>query len=443
MIPTPEPLLATILLIGVTFLLFILGLPVTFSLGATATIFALLFFEPSRWYQIVTSMYGAVNNDILIAIPLFVFMGLLIIHTRMAQDLYDALYKWAGSVRGSLAMGTEVIGSIFGAMCGDAAATTATIGGIAVPEMLRRGYHKDLVVGSVGSAGLLGILIPPTVEGIIFCVVTGMSVGRLYFALIFPGFLLALLYVVYIGVRCYLQPAYAPGASSGTTVSWNEKLSALKAVILPVLIVLAILGGIYAGVVTPTEAAGVGAFLVIVAALVRKGLTGKRLGKAALEAFQLSAMIVWIVMAITAFSNVYHAMGASALVSEAASTISENLGGFAVILLMQLSIFIFGMLMDDVAMIMVTAPIYMPVVVSLGYDPVWFAVIFLVNMQCAWLTPPYGFSLFIMRAILPKNISTTDMYRGVLPFIGLQIVALVIVMLVPAIALWLPSRVIG
>ena len=441
MLPIPSAGIATVLLLSCVFALFAAGLPISFCLGGTATIFALLFFSPAQWYSIISSMYGATTNRILVAIPLFIFMGSVMVHTGMAQDLFQTLYSWAGQVRGALAMGTEFIGAGFGAMCGSSEATTLTIGAIALPQMLKRGYDKHLAIGSVASGGLLGILVPPTVLGIIYCSVSGASVGLLYFGLFLPGFLLAALYILYIGVRCYLQPHLAPAIPEEQRATWKEKFASLKGIIAPVLILLAILGGIYSGIVTPTEASGVGAFCMLLAALIRRGLTWKTLKDTCTTTLKLASMIMWMMMAITAFSNIYHASGAAILIREMA--LSLPISGFGVIVLMVLSVFFLGMIMDDVVVMMLVVPIYLPIVTSLGFDPLWFGVLFLILVNLAWLTPPYGFNLFIMRAITPKEISMMDIYRSVLPFVGMQLVCLLLVMFFPPIALWLPSIIIA
>ena len=441
MFPIPSAGIATILLLGCVFALFAAGLPITFCLGGTATLFALLFFAPAQWYSIATSMYGATTNQILIAIPLFTLMGSVMVYTGIAEDLFNTLYKWAGPLRGALAMGTEAIGAAFGAMCGSSEATTLTMGSISLPQMLKRGYDKHLAIGSVTTGGLLGILIPPTVLGIIYCVVSGVSVGLLYFGLFFPGFMLAALYILYIGVRCYLQPHLAPAIPEEERVSWREKFASLKGVIAPILIMLAVLGGIYSGIVTPTEASGLGAICMFLAALIRRGLTWKTFKDSCVNTFKLASMVIWIIMAITVFSNVYHASGAAALIKEMA--LGLPVSGFGVIVLMVLSVFFLGMIMDDVVVMMLVVPIYLPIVTSLGFDPLWFGVLFLILINIAWLTPPYGFNLFIVRAITPKEISMMDIYRSVLPFIGLQLVCLVLVMFFPPIALWLPSVIIA
>jgi len=441
MLPIPSAGIATVLLLGCVFALFAAGLPITFCLGGTATIFALLFFSPAQWYSIASSMYGATTNQILIAIPLFIFMGSVMVYTGIAEALFQTLYKWAGPVRGALAMGTELIGAAFGAMCGSSEATTLTMGAIALPQMLKRGYNKHLAIGAVTTGGLLGILVPPTVLGIIYCVVSGVSVGLLYFGLFLPGFLLAALYMVYIGIRCYLQPHLAPAIPEEERVTLKEKLISLKGIIAPILIMLAVLGGIYSGIVTPTEASGVGAFCMLLAALVRRGLTWKTFKDSCINTLKLASMVMWIIMSITVFSNIYHASGAATLIKDMA--LGLPISGFGVIVLMVLSVFFLGMIMDDVVVMMLVVPIYLPIVTSLGFDTLWFGVLFLILINIAWLTPPYGFNLFIMRAITPKEISMMDIYRSVLPFIGMQLVCLLLVMFFPPIALWLPSIIIA
>jgi tripartite ATP-independent transporter DctM subunit len=441
MLPIPEPGITTVLLVGLLFILFATGLPITFCLGGTATIFALLFFSPAQWYSIALSMYGATTNQILIAIPLFLLMGSVLVYTGIAEDMFDALYKWAGPLRGSLAMGTVAIGAAFGAMCGESAPATLTVGSIAYPQMLKRGYDKHLAIGSITAGGLLGTLIPPTVIGIIYCVISGISVGMLYFALFFPGFLLAGLYMSYIGVRSYLQPRLGPALSKEDRASWTEKFIALRGVILPVLIISAVIVGIYTGVVTPTEASGLGAILAFIAAFIKKGLTWKTFKASCINAFKLSVMILWLIMSITLFSNVYHASGAASMLREFA--LGLPVSGFIVIVLMQLSIFVFGCIMDDLVVMMVLTPIYLPIVIDLGFDPLWFGVLFLVNMNIAWLTPPYGFNLFIVKAIMPKEITMMNIYRSVIPFVACQLICLLLVMFFPPIATWLPSIIIG
>jgi len=433
--------LVTILLFGSVFFLFAIGCPISFALIIVGIVFGVSLWGPAHLYMVASSLYGATTSQILVAIPLFILMGNVLANTGIAAKLFKALYFWSGPIRGGLAMGTEAICAIFAAMCGTSTAATITMGTIALPEMLKRKYDKNLAVGSVGSGGLLGILIPPSVIAIIYASVSGVSVGRLYFGMFIPGFLLAFLYVLYIGVRAYLQTEWAPSISKEQRPSWKEKFVALKGVILPVLIVIAVLGGIYSGIITPTEAAGVGAICVFIAAAIDRSLSWQSLKQSLLATLRLTSMVVWLIMGVTVFTNVYNALGAPDLINRVISMLPG--GGFGVIVLMQLSIFFLGMIMDDVAIILLCTPMYLPIVTSLGFDPLWFGILFMVNMQCAWLTPPYGFNLFYIRAITPPEISMGDIYRSVLPFICLQILCLLLVMFFPPLATWLPSVVIG
>lgn len=432
--------LITLLLFGSVFFLFAIGCPISFALIIVGIMFGVSLWGPAHLYMVASSLYGATTSQILIAIPLFILMGNVLANTGIAAKLFKAIYFWSGPIRGGLAMGTEAICAIFAAMCGTSTAATITMGTIALPEMLKRKYDKNLAVGSVGSGGLLGILIPPSVIAIIYASVSGVSVGRLYFGMFIPGFLLAFLYILYIGIRAYLQTEWAPSIPKEQRPSWEEKFVALKGVVLPVLIVAAVLGGIYSGIITPTEAAGVGAICVFIAAAIDRSLGWHSVKQSLLGTLRLTSMVVWLIMGVTVFTNVYNALGAPELINRLIALLPG--GGFGVIILMQLSIFLLGMIMDDVAIILLCTPMYLPIVTSLGFDPLWFGILFMVNMQCAWLTPPYGFNLFYMRAITPPQITMGDIYRSVLPFIALQMLCLLLVMFFPPIATWLPSVVI-
>jgi len=433
--------LITLLLFACLFLLLSIGVPVAFSLLITALGFTLALWGPSHLFVIASSMFGSMRSQIFMAIPLFILMGNILAHTGIADELFTALHYWTARVRGGLAMGSVSAGAVLAAMCGTSEAGTLTVGVMALPAMLKRGYNKHIAVGSIAAGGLLGILIPPSIIAIVYAGVSGASVGKLYFASLIPGVMLALLYIAYIGIRSYLQPGLCPVIPKEQTPSWREKFKALTAVVLPILIIFLVLGGIYSGATTPTEAAGVGAICAFIVAIIRRRLTLKNLKGALLETFKLLGMIAWMIMCVTVFTNVYNALGAPQLVSKIVSTFPA--GGFAVIIVMQISIFVLGCVMDDFAVMFLTTPIYAPIVITMGFDPIWFGVLVMVNMQCAWLTPPYGFNLFYMRAITPPEISTLDIYRSVIPFIGLQLICLILVMIFPQIALWLPALIIG
>lgn len=432
--------LITILLFASLFALLIIGVPVSFSLLIVGLVFAIFLWGPSHLYVIASSMFGSMTSHIFMAIPLFILMGYILAYTGIADELFTALYYWTDRLRGGLAMGTVSAGAVLAAMCGTSEAGTLTVGVIALPAMLKKRYDKHIAIGSIAAGGLLGILIPPSVIAIVYAGLSGVSLGKLYFASFLPGFLLAFLYIVYIGVRAYLQPGLCPAIPEAERPSWPEKFKALRAIILPLLIIVFVLGGIYSGATTPTEAAGVGAVSALIVAIIKRRLNWQNLREALLATFKLLGMIAWIIMCVTLFTNVYNALGAPEIINQVVSTFPA--GGFVVIILMQLSIFLLGMVMDDFALMFLTTPIFVPIVTTLGFDPIWFGVLVMVNMQCAWLTPPYGFNLFYMRAITPPEIGTIDIYRAVIPFIGLQLVCLLVVMFFPPIATWLPSLII-
>ncbi|MEW5722420.1 MAG: TRAP transporter large permease subunit [Thermodesulfobacteriota bacterium] len=430
--------LTTVLLFGSIFLLFVIGCPISFSLIIVSLVFGAFLWGPSHLYMLASSLYGATTSQILMAIPLFILMGNVLATTGLARDMFQALYYWSGPVRGGLAMGTVAICAVFAAMCGTSTAATITMGTIALPAMRDHAYNKELSIGSVAAGGLLGILIPPSVIAIIYASSAGLSVGQLYFGIFIPGFLLAFLYIAYIGLRAWWQPGWAPSIPKAERPSWSKKFRSLKGVVLPLVIVAAVLGGIYSGIITPTEAAGVGALCVILAAALTRSLTWTNLTQALRRTLELTSMVVWLIMGVTVFTNVYNALGAPEIIQRLVELLPVS--GFGVIILMQLSIFILGMIMDDIAIILLCTPIFLPIVQSLGYDTLWFGVLFMVNIQLAWLSPPYGFNLFYMRAITPADVSMMDIYRSVLPFLALQMLCLILVMLIPALATWLPGR---
>jgi len=429
--------LITVLLFTCLFGLLLLGLQISFALLITGILFTLALWGPKHLFVLASSMQGSLSTEVYIAIPLFILMGNILAHTGIADELFQALYVWTARLKGGLAMGTVGAGTILAAMCGSSEAGTLTVGLMALPAMLKRGYDERIAVGSIAAGGLLGFLIPPSVIAIVYAGIAGVSLGKLYFASFIPGLLLAGLYLVYIGLRAALNPKLCPAIPPDNAPTFDDKVKALGKVVLPLGIIFLVLGGIYGGVTTPTEAAGVGAASAFVVALLKRRLSWPATRQALLETFKLMGMIGWIIACVTVFSNVYNALGAPKIINEMIAYFPA--GGFGVIIFMQLSIFLLGTFMDDFALLFLTMPIYVPIINRLGFDPIWFGVLILINMQCALLTPPYGFNLFYMRAITPPRISTLTIYRGVVPFIGLQLTCLVLVMIFPEIATWLPG----
>jgi tripartite ATP-independent transporter DctM subunit len=429
--------LITLLLFVCLFTLLLLGVEISFALLITGITFTLALWGPKHLFVLASSMQGSLSTEVYIAIPLFILMGNVLSHTGIADELFHALYLWTARLRGGLAMGTVGSGTILAAMCGSSEAGTLTVGLMALPAMLKRGYDERIAIGSIAAGGLLGFLIPPSVIAIVYAGIAGVSLGKLYFASFIPGLLLAGLYILYIGIRSAIQPGLCPSIPKENAPTRKEKLSAISKVVLPAGIIILVLGGIYGGVTTPTEAAGVGAASAFVVAILKRRLTRKATQDALLDTFKLMGMIGWIIACVTFFSNVYNALGAPKIINEMLAFFPA--GGLGVIIFMQLSIFVLGTFMDDFALLFLTMPIYIPIIKTLGFDPIWFGVLILINMQSALLTPPYGFNLFYMRAITPSRISTFTIYRGVLPFIGLQLLCLILVMAFPSIATWLPD----
>ena len=432
-----SPLVATLILFGALFALLMTGVPLAFILGGIGVAAAWLFLGTPSLYIITTRIWGAMNLFPLVAVPLFVFMAGILQRSGLAGALYDTIYKWMGGLRGGLAAGTVVIAAVFAAMSGVSAAATVSLGLIALPSMLERKYDKVMVTGAIQAGGALGILIPPSVSMIVFAVFAEVSVGRLFMAGVLPGLLTTAVFIAYILIRCYLRPSLGPPLPVEDRASWREKFVSLRQIGLPVLIVLGVLGSIYIGIATPTEAAAVGVLGVIISAVAYRRLNWGMLKEAGFDSLRLTVMIMWISFGAYCYSAIYTALGATKVVEQVLSLMPG--GAWGVIVGMQLSFFVLGCMLDPIGIIMITAPIYLPLVVSLGFDPVWFGVLYTMNMEMGFLTPPFGFNLFYMKAVVPPSITMGDIYRSIIPFVGLQALSLAVVMVLPQIALWLPG----
>lgn len=435
--------LVTLILFACIFILLATGLPIAFAIGGVSVAFALIFWGFDNMYLLASSAYSILQDLNLVAIPLFVLMGWILQKSGIADDLFEAMYVWMGNIRGGLAMGSILISMLFAAICGELVAAVFTITTIALPSMLKRGYDKKLAVGSVVAGALLGLIIPPSIIIIVYSSVTGESLGRMYLGAFIPGVILACLYILYIGIRCYLNPTLGPPAPKETRVGWRIKFIKLKGVAAPLALFLAILGGIYSGAVTPMEASAVGATGAFICAAIYRRLTWKVVKEASFMTFRISSMIAWALIALGLFTAVYSGIGAQQIARNIAQ--SNLFGPWGMVILIQIALIIFGMFMDDFAVIMIFGPIFAQIVRMLGFDSLWFGIVFMVNIQLAFLTPPYGFAIFCMRAAVPKdlNITMAEIYRAVLPFIFLQLISLVMVMIFPSLATWLPRIIIG
>jgi len=417
----------------------ILGLPIAFALGSSSIIAAWIFMGPESLSFVARNTYGAMRNLSLVAMPLFIFMACVLERSNVVDDLYSAMHQWMGSLRGGLAMATVLIGTVIAAMSGVAAAGTVTMGLVALPIMLKRGYSKSMAIGPILAGGALGILIPPSCGFIVVGWLTKTSIGRLFAGGLIPGLVLAFLYVAYIGIRSFFQPHLGPTLPPEERASWREKIVLSRGLVLPVLLIAAILGSIFLGIASITEAAAVGAAGAIVCAAIHRKLDWQLLKEAACRTMAVNGMIMWIIFGAFCFSTVFISAGGPQLVEE--FMLGLEVKPIIIILMMMLSYFILGCVVDDITMLMLTIPIYLPILLALGFDPVWFGVLFMINMQMGYLTPPFGYCLFYLKGVAPPGVTMGDIYRSILPFIGLQWIGLLAVLFFPQLALWLPNTV--
>jgi len=428
----------TVLFFGSLLVLLILGLPLVFVLGGVAVAFLYFTWGPDAFYVLGARMWGTMNSFTLLAIPLYIFMAMLLERAGVAQNLYRMMHLWWGGVRGGLAIGTVFICTIFAAMCGISGAAVVSMGTIALPHMLARGYDKRLALGAINAGGGFGILIPPSVLMVLYALITGVSVGKLFAAGVLPGLLLSALVSLYIGIRCYLQPQLGPSLPAEERGDWAEKFAALRAVILPIFIVFLVLGSIFAGLATPTEAAAIGVFGALIAAIVHRQLTWTLLREASIRTFSLTGMVMWILFAAHAFSTAYNAMGAQGFIEGLLQYIPGGQWGALGAILVVL--FLLGMVLDPVGIMLITLPVFLPIVTAYDFDPIWFGVIFIICMEIGYMTPPFGFNLFYLKGVAPPGVTMADIYQSVWPYVGVIVVGLFILILFPGIVMWLPDR---
>jgi tripartite ATP-independent transporter DctM subunit len=431
--------LLTILFFGSLLLFLVLGLPLSFVLGGVSVVFLYFTWGPDAFYLVASQIWGTMESFTLVAIPLFVLMAMILERTGVAEDLYKMMHLWWGGVRGGLALGTLAICAIFAAMVGISGAAVVAMGTIALPAMLARGYDKNLALGCINTGGGFGILIPPSILMILYSLITGVSVGQMFAAGVLPGLMLLVLVSIYIFVRCYFQPEMGPALPPEERGTWPEKFRALRAVILPIGIVVMVLGSIIWGITTPTEAAAVGVLGAMIAAAVHRKLTLGLLHEASIRTFKLTGMIAWILFAAHAFSAAYQGMGAQSLIEGMMSSLPG--GPWGIIITMQVIIFFMAMVLDPVGIMLITLPVFMPIVTSLGFDPIWFGILFVINMEIGYMTPPFGFNLFYLKGIVPPGITMRDIYSSVIPFVGVLILGMILIMIFPEIATYLPRSV--
>lgn len=412
----------------------LVGIPIAFASGIVALISAYLLWGSSSIFGLLTAAVGTMNNWTLLAIPLFTFMAMVLWKTGVVEDLYDTFYKWTGFLRGGLAVTSVVVGAIMGAMTGVVAGTVIALGTIALPQMLKYKYDRYIAMGSILSGGTLGQLIPPSTLMIVYGTMTGVSVGGLFAGGISSGLLLTAIYCIYILVKSYLKKDLCPIPSAEDRASMKEKIESLRGVMLPILLVLSVLGSIFGGYATPTEASAVGCAGALLCAFIKRTLCWKNIKEAGIETLKTTAMVGWITIGALFFGQVFTAIGGNKLVMDIAMIIPFGKWGFVAVYLM--IIFFLGMFLDPVPIVIICAPIFAPIAANLGFDPLWFGIISMVCIQTGYLSPPFGYSLFYLKSVVPKDITLGDIYKSALPFLVLQVIGVILVVVFPKLAMW-------
>jgi tripartite ATP-independent transporter DctM subunit len=381
-----------------------------------------------KWYPLLT-------------LPMFIFMGYILSESKIADDLYKMFHVWMGSINGGLAIGTIGLMVLVSAMNGLSVAGMAIGATIALPELLRRGYDKRMVTGAVQAGSSLGILVPPSVVLVLYAMIARQPVGQLWLAGVFPGLMMAALFVVYIAVRCHFQPHLGPALSQEErNVPMSEKLRLLQSGLLPILIFAAMMVPFLNGWTSLVESSAIGALTAFMVAVFKKRMTRAVFEASVSKTLAISCMFMWIILAAMGFGAVFDGLGAVGAI-EGLFTNQLHMGPWTILIIMQLSFLVMGTFLDDTAMLVIVAPLYVPLVGALGFDLVWYGVLYTITTQIAYMTPPFGYNLFLMRAMAPPEISLRDIYSSILPFVAIMIVALVVVMVFPKIALWLPNMI--
>ena len=434
--------LLTLLIVLAIAILLVMGLPLAFVTGAVAVTVGLLNFGPVVLGLIGSRVYSFMSEYVLVAVPMFILMASLMERTGVARDLYRAMHVWAGGLKGGLAAQTLFVAMIMAAMTGIIGGEIVLLGMIALPQMLRVGYDKNIAIGTICAGGSLGTMIPPSIVLIIYGLTANVPIGDLFVATIIPGFLLAGLYLTYILIRCAINPTLGPPAPlEERQMSLPQKLALFKNLVLPLTVAAWVLGSIYAGIASVSEAAGMGVVGTIIAALVRRELSWTVMRDSMLQTMNTCGMLLWLTFGATALIGVYNLMGGTQFVKSFITGL--ELAPVAIILVMMGILVIMGLFMDWVGILLLTVPIFVPVITALGYDPVWFGVLFCMNMQVSYLSPPFGPAAFYLKGVAPPEISLQDIFAGLWPFIILQLIGLMIVLFAPNIALWLPRLVYG
>ena len=422
------------------------GHPLAYTLAAVATLFGLIdngFNVPALFEMFVNNAWGLMNSYTLVAIPLFILMAQLLDRSKVSDALFESLYVVLGSVKGGLGLAVVVVCTVFAATTGIIGASVVAMGLLATPALINKGYQKELTSGIICASGTLGILIPPSIMMVIYGGLTGMketSVGNLFAGAILPGLLLAGLYFFYIFARCNITPSLGPPISKEEASAYTagqKWAMTLKSLIPPLALILAVMGTILAGIATPTEAAGLGALGAIVLAFFNKKLNLTVLKESAFATLRTTSMVMMLFIGGKFFSTVFLSMGGGDVVADL--LIGSGMNRWLILGLMMLIVFIMGMFIDWAAILLITVPVFLPIALELEFDPLWFSLLMCVNLQTSFLTPPFGYALFYFKGVAPEGYTMMHIYKGIIPFVLLQVISIALLCFFPQLVTWLPS----
>jgi tripartite ATP-independent transporter DctM subunit len=433
-----------LIMFGVLTILLMIGFPVAFTLLGTSLVFGVIGFGWDFFNLLPMRIWGTMTNQTLLAVPLFIFMGVMLERSGLAEDLLETMALLFGRMCGGLAVSVVIVGMLLGASTGIVGATVVTMGLISLPTMLRRGYQTELATGVISASGTLGQIIPPSIVLVLLGDIIGVSVGDLFMGAVIPGMLLVGLYCIYILVYSHFNKACAPTIPDE---EWNEILAAglwkrvFKALVPPLLLMTCVLGSIFAGVASPTEAAAVGASGALILSIVNRRFTFERLRETMMSTTVLTSMVFIILVGAGAFGLVFRGLGGDHVIRDYITHLA--FGKWTVMLIVMTIIFVIGFFLDFIEITFIHIPVLAPIMHDFGFNPLWFAILFAINLQTSFMTPPFGFSLFFLKGVAPPNVSTGQIYKGIIPFVLLQLFGMGLVVLFPELATWLPSVVFG
>ena len=440
----------TVAMFATLILAITLGHPLAYTLAAVATLFGLIdngFSFPMIFEMFVNNTWGLMNNYTLVAIPLFILMAQILDRSKVSDALFEALYVVLGGIKGGLGLAVVVVCTVFAATTGIIGASVVAMGLLATPTLMKKGYQKELTAGIICASGTLGILIPPSIMMVVYGGLTGMketSVGNLFAGAIFPGLILAGLYFAYILIRCNINPDLGPPISKEEALTYTagqKWVMTLKSLLPPLVLILAVMGTILAGVATPTEAAGLGALGSLVLAFFNKKLNWQVLKESAFSTMRTTSMVMMLFIGGKLFSTVFLSMGGGDVVADL--LIGSGMNRWLILGVMMFIVFIMGMFIDWAAILLVTVPIFLPIAMELGFDPLWFSLLMCVNLQTSFLTPPFGYALFYFKGVAPEGYTMMHIYKGIFPFVFLQVISMAILCLFPSVVTWLPDLFFG